>query len=333
MKTHTILLLLLFIFTFVKATVLEMENEKKESAAAVIKDIIKKSTIQAETRKVYQYANGEQTNLKGPYLGQKPPGLKTKVFAPGMVSTYGNHEFCCRFSPDGKEFYFNRGMTIMVCRWETDGWTAPEPVKFTGRYRSHEPHITTDNKQLFYGTMRPQPGNEKEKNPYGIWMVERTEKGWSKPGYVGLGMYVSSTQEGIIYVTDVSGRDLKSQGIVKTKIKNGRFGKFERQFGGVQTPAPDRFPGRHPFIAADESFIIFDAYKKPEGGEGALFVCFKKKDGSWGEAIKFSDNVNTGHNICASLSPDGKYLFHHANKDIYWVDAKIIEELKSKDLN
>ena len=165
MKTHTILLLLLFIFTFVKATVLEMENEKKESAAAVIKDIIKKSTIQAETRKVYQYANGEQTNLKGPYLGQKPPGLKTKVFAPGMVSTYGNHEFCCRFSPDGKEFYFNRGMTIMVCRWETDGWTAPEPVKFTGRYRSHEPHITTDNKQLFYGTMRPQPGNEKEKNP------------------------------------------------------------------------------------------------------------------------------------------------------------------------
>ena len=61
-------------------------------------------------------------------------------------------------------------------------------------------------------------------------------------------------------------------------------------------------------------------------------MCFKKKDGSWGVAIKFSDNVNTGHNICASISPDGKYLFYNANKDIYWVDARIIEELKPKNL-
>jgi len=32
------------------------------------------------------------------------------------------------------------------------------------------------------------------------------------------------------------------------------------------------------------------------------------------------------------LSPDGKYLFYQSRGDIYWVDAKIIEELKPRDL-
>ena len=287
--------------------------------------------FQGETRKVYRYSEGEHTNLKGPYLGQKPPGLKGEVFAPGIVSTFGNFEFCCTFSADGKEIYFNRRMTIMVCRWEKDGWAAPEPVKFTGKYRSHEPHITLDDKKLYYGTFRPKPGDKSKKHSYGIWMVQRKKKGWSDPNYLGMGMNVSTTRSGEIYLTDRSGENLESQGIAKVQIVKGRFGQFERQLGGVQSPAPGRFPGRHPCIAPDESFIIFDSYKRPKGGEGALFVCFKKENGSWGDAINLGDNVNTGHNICAKLSPDGKYLFYYANRDIYWVDAKVIQDLRLKE--
>jgi len=33
------------------------------------------------------HAQGEFPNIKGPYLGQEPPGLTPKVFAPGIVST------------------------------------------------------------------------------------------------------------------------------------------------------------------------------------------------------------------------------------------------------
>ncbi len=52
-----------------------------------------------------------------------------------------------------------------------------------------------------------------------------------------------------------------------------------------------------------------------------------------GEPIN-SDNEEN----CPTLSPDGKYfLFNRRNvttvkSDIYWVDAKIIEDLKPKDL-
>ena len=45
--------------------------------------------------------------LERPYLGQTPPGLVPKVFAPGIVSTK-YYEFNGVFTPDMKEFYLIR---------------------------------------------------------------------------------------------------------------------------------------------------------------------------------------------------------------------------------
>lgn len=128
------------------------------------------------------------------YLGQEPPGTTPKIFAPGIVSTEEHHEFSCTFSPDGKEFYFNRNMQIMVCKWEEKSWTVPEPVKFLNNYRAHEPFITYDNKYLYFGSMRPNPDFPDEEQPYGIWRVERTGQGWCNPSYIGFGMYVTMTR-------------------------------------------------------------------------------------------------------------------------------------------
>ena len=270
--------------------------------------------------------------LKGPYLGQKPPGMTPEVFAIGIVSTEDNHEFSCTFSPDGREFYFNRGMTIMVCRKEKTGWTNPEPVKFTEGYRSHEPHIPMDNKRLYYGSMREQPpGYPDEEYSYGIWMTERTTQGWATPRYVGYGMYVTTTRDGTIYLTDIS--DSPEEIIVKTSLMDGQFTDLIRQKGGVITPAPDRIPGRHPGIAPDESFILFDAYKKETNNDGKLFICFRVDEDAWGGAVDLGEVIGFEKCMVPYISPDGKYLFFTANSDIYWVDAKIITELKTKILN
>ena len=45
--------------------------------------------------------------LKGPYIGQDPPGMKSEIFAPGIVST-GFGELNAVFTGDGNEFYFSR---------------------------------------------------------------------------------------------------------------------------------------------------------------------------------------------------------------------------------
>ena len=73
--------------------------------------------------------------LKGPYLGQKPPGITPEVFAPGVVSTSA-HEFSCSFTPDGKEFYFarrdpNLNYPVVMATKLVDGtWTKPEIAPF-----------------------------------------------------------------------------------------------------------------------------------------------------------------------------------------------------------
>ena len=87
-------------------------------------------------------------------------------------------------------------------------------------------------------------------------------------------------------------------------------------------------------------FLIFDS-KRPGavGGEGDidLYICFRNKKRMWGDAISMGDKINSPlQDHVASLSSDGKYLFFaHGEQDcwdIYWVDAKVIDELKPEHL-
>ena len=49
--------------------------------------------------------------LRGPYLGQKPPGMTPEVFAPGIISTREKYELNSIFSPKGDEFYYEISTT------------------------------------------------------------------------------------------------------------------------------------------------------------------------------------------------------------------------------
>lgn len=45
------------------------------------------------------------------------------------------------------------------------------------------------------------------------------------------------------------------------------------------------------------------------------------------------ESINTpGHELSPVVTPDGKFLFFIRGTDIYWVDAKIIEKFKPKEL-
>jgi hypothetical protein len=101
---------------------------------------------------------------------------------------------------------------------------------------------------------------------------------------------------------------------------NGQYEKVE--ILGEEINKPNCFDA-HPNIALDESFIIFDS-KRPEGD--GLYISFKNKDGMWTPA-QYMGKEYEGASV-STFSPDGRYLFFMKHRDIYWVDAKIIEELK-----
>jgi hypothetical protein len=269
--------------------------------------------------------------LKGPCLGQEPPGLVPKIFAPGIVSLENTLENGCAFSKDLTEFYFTRedrskgNCWIFVSRLIDGRWTPPEVVPFSGRqFTDFEPHISPDGKTLFF--VRMHPTDQGFKN--GLWFTRRTDTGWSEPQFFRLGMFASLTNDNSIYYTNLM-QEKGQPDIVMSKFVNGSFSEPQPVSGGVDSPYLDA----HPCIDPDERFIIFDSRRASVGkGNFDLHVCFRQADGSWSEAFPLGERLGRGIKMCASISPDGKYLFFTLfvdnNADIYWVDAKIIEELK-----
>lgn len=271
--------------------------------------------------------------LKGKYLGQKTPGLIPEVFAPGIITTDGG-EFGGTFSPGGSEYYFTRSggekrlktNTILVTKLEKGQWTEPDVAGFSGKYFDFEPFITPDGKRLYFGSMRALDGSDKQ-DALHQWFLEKTPAGWSEPKPLGspfvdrFVMYPTVSNKGDIYFSG-------QEGIFVSTYKDGKFQEPEKL--SEETINLFSFTA-HPFIAPDESYLIFDAH--PYGMLADIFVSFRKKDGSWTRARKMGKTVNTEESeICPAVSPDGRYFFFARSKNIYWVDAKIIEKLKPKKL-
>jgi hypothetical protein len=84
----------------------------------------------------------------------------------------------------------------------------------------------------------------------------------------------------------------------------------------------------HPFIAPDESYLIFDV--AVSGYIRDLFICMRKPDGTWTKAINLGSPVNTyeGSEMCPFVSRDGKYFFFCRGGTEFWVDASFIERFR-----
>jgi len=281
--------------------------------------------------------NAQQTDvpkLSGSYLGQKPPGLTPEIFAPGIIST-DKHEFSCCFSPNGNEVYFTRmnpdeRQNYIIWTGLIDGmWTKPEIAPFGGPF-TFEPFITPDNQMVYFQTGKVKDGQLLMYTMY----ADRTEQGWSEvkdPGEIFnpmKTMHISCTKNGTIYTTDISGgMGTEALGIIRKE--NGEYKKLEK----LASLLNNEKLSQHPWIAPDESYLIFTVRRPGQQPESALFCSFRDIDGNWSEPKEIKLNIsNPGQPF---ITYDGKYLFFTSIKnrqgDIYWVSAEIIGKLRPKD--
>ena len=274
--------------------------------------------------------------LKNPYLNQTPPGMTPEIFAPGIVSSSEATEYGIAFTPDGKEFYFNRnGVGVMVCTLSDTSWTAPVKAPFLKKYKGGAVHIMYDGKRLLMNRYHG-PHDLKEGETGGIWALQKIEDDWENPEFlIASGMRATSTLDGSIYTTDISGfrKEGKDQGIIaKYVYSDSGYQRAADPDGGVNTKNSEA----HPFIAPDESYIIFDSTRPGGKGKGDLYICYRYDNGSWSQAFNSELLNTTESDWCATVSPDGKYLFFTRNitgkGDIYWVDAKLMEMIKPQEL-
>jgi dipeptidyl aminopeptidase/acylaminoacyl peptidase len=283
-------------------------------------------------RRHLQRQTYDPANPRGPYLGQKPPGVIPKVFAPGLISTGSAVEYSITFSPNGNEIYFSRYTpaddmdTIWVTRQVNGAWTAPAVAEFAGGSYDIEPFITPDGSRMYFSSIR-QGGPDS----FQIWSMDRRETGWTAPVRLGSPfsanskMYPTAARNGNLYFTeDVSA--------TRRLFLMARYAD-----GGFETPNQVSATVNacnsmgHAFIAADESFLVFDA--APDEQNFYLQVSFKGKNNEWLSPARLNDDVNAAGTVtCPAISPDGKYLFFHRNSDIYWVDARVVYDLRPSEL-
>lgn len=213
--------------------------------------------------------------LKGPYLGQKPPGITPEVFAPEIVSTLEYTEIGCTFSPNGEEFYFSRftqTRDIWVCRLKDNVWQKPEPAPFNTNYREMSPHVTADGSSLFFVSTRPHPQRKGDPKNWSMWVTTKTSNVWAEPQYIGTGIYLTSSNISNIYLSYFTNGSFV---IGQTRFVNGGFSEIIKIKGDINSPYFDN----HPCIAPDESYIVFES-NRPGSHRGEntfdLYVSYKK---------------------------------------------------------
>jgi len=283
--------------------------------------------------------------LKGDYLGQKKPGLIPELFAPGLLSTKEHSAIGLAFTPDGKELYYTSWggeprARIMYMKRESTRWSKPQTAPFSGKYMDWDLNLSPDGNKLFFNSRRPVKENGEPKEDADIWLVERTKNGWSEPENLGSPVntdknevHPTVSRNGTLYFFAQYDDSRGSADIYRSKLVNGQYTQPENLGDAVNS----EFPEMDPFVAPDESYLIFHS-PRPDGfGQNDLYISFRAKDGTWSEAINMGTKINTqASEYCGRVSPDGKYFFFSIRKEspanFYWVDAKIINELKPDNL-
>ena len=311
--------------------------------------------------------NSSRPVLRGPYFGQKPPGITPEVFEPNIVST-GLDELNSVFSPDGNEFYFcirnfSGAVSIFQMKMKGGRWALPLLLPFASRYGDIDVTLSPDGQKMFFCSRRPIPGTDKPKDDYDFWSAQRKGGSWDAPVHLGSDInsdshdfYPMAANGGTLYFSSQR-EGSGTNNIYKSYSANGKYSKAVKLSNAVNTEHREF----DPYISPDEQILIFTS-NRPDGfGSGDLYISFKDQEQNWTPAENMGSRINTaGAEYCPMISPDGNYLFFtgarrdpkklpdkpltyqdfktvhikskNRNSDIYWVDAKIIDKLKPKNL-
>ena len=204
----------------------------------------------------------ENPIIQNPYLGQALPGEIPKAFAPDLVTTI-NWEYSGVFGPDMKSFYFlrdqgpNTDMEFVVYEYIHHTWRERLISKRMG-----QPFVSPDGETMHLGRR----------------YMERTDTGWSVVKLLdspldtipimrltasarGTYFFDELKEAGCIHYTEVVNGERQSPKLLSETIKAGSY---------------------HPFVAPDESYLIFDSKVYDGYGDSDLFISYRQKDETWG---------------------------------------------------
>ena len=309
---------------------------------------------------VAQQTTTDFSKLKGPYLGQTPPGLIPELFAPGIIST-GLAEFTPAFSPDGKDCFYTLidtiegRLCILYLKRVNNIWQKPVLAPFSvDHFDDADLTITPDGTKVYFWSSRSVIVGE-EKKDGDLWFAEKLNDKWQTAERLDTLINNKAFQNGPcvasngnLYFASRYKNNFGRMDIYKSELINRKYSEPINLGDSINSNVSDE----EPFIAPDESYIIFNSNRDGSLGKMDLYISFRGKDGRWTKAVNMGNTVNsTEWEGVPIVTPDGKYFFFSSTRkkefessdtnainslmngksNVYWMDAKIIEELKLKN--
>jgi hypothetical protein len=169
-----------------------------------------------------------------------------------------------------------------------------------------------------------------ESSPSNIWKVVKDENdSWSEPELINLegprkGNYFSSlTESGIIYF------NIWNTGDIFKAIPSDTGYVVENLGDIINSNSGDG----DPFIAADESYLIFRSRREGGLGTGDLWITFNLESG-WTEPQNLGEPINTRYNeMCPYVTTDGKlFIFSSSRfqKSYFHEEVENLDDVKEK---
>jgi len=259
-----------------------------------------------------------------PYFGLDFPTDQVQRFAPAIFKEEMHAPPI--FTPDGREVYWSlmdKPGGVRFMKIENGAWTEPAPAPFDRIKLGDSPFISSDGTHLLF--LSWSGGTET------IRQVDRADGKWGSPQKLpdevngnGAHWQASMADNGNLYFGS-AGK------VYFSALENDTYTVAEvmKLFDNTD----NSYTGS-PFIAPDESYLIFDY---AEGGTAYtdLFITFRNEAGGWDKPVAL-DVLNSGlHELYANVSPNGRFLIFLSNRTggillPYWVDAGIIEDYRSQ---
>ena len=269
------------------------------------------------------------------------------VFAEGVISIDTLLEGTITFNMEMTELFLARrkpaeSHNIYTSRLINGKWSGLKPAFFSMNESvlDFHPHLTPKGDRLYFGSRRPLDGPA-QSTALRQWYIERNGSTWGQPAPMEKpfeGRFImrsTSSENKNLYFTSREREDNpEDEGIYFAVGQGGKYTDVEKM--GEEINGIGKWTA-HPYIAPDESYIVFDAESDSGFGDCDLYISFHN-DGRWSKAQNLGPKINT--KLCEggpTVSPDGKYLFfgryneETGLSDLFWVSMEAIYRLRPSD--
>jgi hypothetical protein len=294
---------------------------------------------------------GKSDSTESQAYGFPAPGLEPELFAFDLLRNDAA-QLALAMSPQHDEMYYSQlirneeGISFELLRSEfvAGEWTAPEPAQFVSEHGEIEAFFSVSGSRLYFFSRRPVAGAIGSPSPWNLWYVEKTREAWSEPRLLGqpdslvvFNWSANLLNDSTLFITARPYEDPGLAELYEVSIAGNIFGELRNLGGGVNTRDHTE---NEPAIAPDGSYLIFYSAGRPDNLSsellGDLYISFRGDDGSWLEAIRIDEPINsTSEENWPRISADGRFLFFSSDRregfempDLYWVSTRALDRYR-----